>query len=305
MTFLSCSGNKLGNLDVSQNIKLFELWCTSCNLTNLNLGYNVALYRLNCGINKLSSLDLSQNTSLGWLNCGLNSLTTLDISHNTLLIHLYTNNNQLTHLDISQNDTLKYFSCENNRLTFESLEPAIHIENLTYSPQDSIGALLDSTVTKGANFDYYLEVGGEHNIFQWYKDDIELPSQTSATLRLTGLELDDSGVYRCEITNSVVKGLTLYSREIVLAVANKTHADEVGTHDNLIIYPNPTHNKLYLETSETGTVIIIDLNGKMVLNYNIEQLKTVIDVSGLVSGTYLVSARKVSISEIIHGVFPN
>lgn len=288
LTFLSCSGNKLENLDVAQNIELFELWCSSCNLTNLNLSNNVALYRLNCAINKLSNLDLSQNTSLGWLNCGLNSLTSLDVSQNTLLIHLYTNNNQLTHLDVSQNDTLKYYSCENNRLTFESLKPAMGIASLSYSPQDSVGTKQFLTKTAGENYSYYLEVGGENNIYKWYKNDVLLSSQTSATLNLTNVKLDDAGVYRCEVTNSVVTGLTLYSRKITLIVNKVTYVGEIGTLDNLNIYPNPANDVLFIETPSSGNLKIYDINGKMVLNKNLENLKNEIDISELVAGTYLL-----------------
>lgn len=286
---LGCGSNILTELDISTNTKLRGLECQFNQLTSLDISNNRYINYLNCEDNKLTSLDVShQGMFLIWLNCGLNSITNIDISKNTLIEHLYCWNNQLSSIDISQNNSLIYFRCENNQLTFESLEPAIDIENFTYSPQDSVGTTQSVSKTKGESYSYYLEIGGEHNIYKWYKDDVLLALQTSATLNLTDLELDDNGVYRCEVTNSIVPELTLYSRKITLDVDNATYAGGNELIENFKVYPNPTSDKLYLETPTNGVVMIYDLNGKIVLNKNIENLKNEIDLSGLVSGAYLL-----------------
>ena len=288
LQYLGCSGNQLVKIDLSQNIELQQLICVGNPLNILDVSYNKTLNYLNCWDTKLSSLDVSQNTSLAWLNCGFNSLTTIDLSQNGLIRELYCTNNLFTSLDISQNDSLVYFSCENNQLTFESLEPAIGIENFTYSPQDSVGKLQDATRAIGESFSYSLEVGGEHNIYQWYKDDVLLSSQTSAMLDLANLELDDAGVYRCEITNSVVSELTLYSREIVLVMVETTHVDGDRIFDSLKVYPNPTRDILYVESSSVGKITIFNLDGKIVLKKQIINTQNEFDISTLVSGTYLL-----------------
>lgn len=292
LTNLLCGTNSLSGLDLSKNTFLYGVQCGSNNLTSLNISSNTKLRELQCQFNALTDLDISNSKYLNYLNCLDNELSSLDISQQgNFLTWLNCGSNLLTTIDISQNKSLTNFACEDNQLTFESLEPAIIIENFTYSPQDSIGTLLDSTVAKGESYNYYLEVGGENNIYQWFKDDITLPSQTSATLSLTGLELDDSGIYRCEVTNSVITGLTLYSRNITLNVNEPTHADEVGLHDAFIVYPNPTKDKLYIETSKSGEIAIINLEGKLMLKKQIENAKNEINVSNLTSGTYFLNFK--------------
>lgn len=93
---LSCSGNQLTNIDLSQNI---------------NLAY------LNCYNNQLTSLDVSGNAALISLNCDNNLIKTLDLSNNKLLQLFRGYNNQLTGLDFSQNSDLGLIRCGNNQLT--------------------------------------------------------------------------------------------------------------------------------------------------------------------------------------------
>jgi hypothetical protein len=242
--------------------------------------------------NKLTSLDVSQQgTFLVWFKCSLNSLTTLDVTKNTKLEHFYCFDNRLTKLDISQNKALTYLGCENNQLTFESLEPAISIKSFTYSPQDSIGTAQSVSKTKGESYSYNLVVGGEHNIYQWYKDDVLLSSQTSATLNLPSLKLEDAGVYRCEVTNSVVTGLKLKSRKISLKVNWLTNVDGDGiydTNDKISVYPNPTNDILFFEANTIGEVSIYDLDGKLIMKKQIENAKNEINVSSLATGSYVL-----------------
>ncbi len=293
LTGLDCQDTKLTSLDVSLNPKLRGLLCNYIhNLTSLDLSKNKYLNYLNCENNKLSKLDVSQQGSfLIWLNCGFNSLANIDVSQNTKLEHFYCWNNRLTKLDISQNKALTYLGCENNQLTFESLEPAIGIGNFTYSPQDSIGTAQSVSKTKGESYSYNLNVGGEHNIYQWYKDDVLLSSQTFATLNLPSLKLEDAGVYRCEVTNSVVTGLKLKSRKISLKVNWLTHANGDGiydTSDKISVYPNPTIDILFIEANTSGEVSIYDLDGKLIMKKQIENAKNEINVSSLTTGSYVL-----------------
>ena len=64
--------------------------------------------------------------------------------------------------------------------------------------------------------------------------------------------------------------------------------DEVYTDNNFFVYPNPTNDKLYIETSSSGEVRIFNLNGKLVLKQQIKAAKNEIDVSDLITGSYLL-----------------
>ena len=59
LTYLSCFGNNLTELDISKNTALTELYCQNNQLTSLILGTNTALTALNCSGNQLTQLDIS------------------------------------------------------------------------------------------------------------------------------------------------------------------------------------------------------------------------------------------------------
>ena len=135
---LSCTGNQLTQLDLSQNTALEELHCNGNQLPELDLSSNTALVYLRCNKNPLTKLnvsqsvqlkeldvsdcqlpqlDVSRNTALTALQCSGNALTELDVRSNAALVYLMCNRNQLTQLDVSQNAALAQLLCEENQLT--------------------------------------------------------------------------------------------------------------------------------------------------------------------------------------------
>ncbi len=116
---LDCSGNKLSQLDISENKVLTHLYCENNNLTTLDTSNNPFLYALFCHHNNLTNLDVRNNTELSVLWCSYNQLTTLDVSKNTALKDLGCDNNQLTSLDLSNNKILNgdeiVFATDNNK----------------------------------------------------------------------------------------------------------------------------------------------------------------------------------------------
>ncbi|NQY27999.1 MAG: T9SS type A sorting domain-containing protein [Flavobacteriaceae bacterium] len=117
LTYLSCSGNQLTSLDVSNNTALTELLFSQNQLTSVDVSNNTALIWLICHSNQLTSLDVSANTALNYLDCKLNQLTSLDLSANTALIDLECRNNQLTSINVSGATALEDLTCEYNPLT--------------------------------------------------------------------------------------------------------------------------------------------------------------------------------------------
>ncbi|MDO6596398.1 hypothetical protein Q4512_05695 [Oceanihabitans sp. 2_MG-2023] len=114
---LSCFGNVITSLDITQNTALTILNCYGNNLTNIDLSNNTALTQLYCHSNYLTNLDLSNNTALTYLNSRNNNLTSLDVNNNTALQTLACDNNYLTSLDVSNNTALTDLNCANNILT--------------------------------------------------------------------------------------------------------------------------------------------------------------------------------------------
>ena len=75
-------------------------------------------------------------------------------------IHL--NDNQLDELpDISSLTSLNTLNIHNNLFTFEDIEPNINISNFSYSPQDSVGAEQDTTITEGESLNLPITAADE------------------------------------------------------------------------------------------------------------------------------------------------
>ncbi len=79
------------------------------------------------------------------------------------------------------------------------------------------------------------------------------------------------------------------------------HAQQVFSH-KIKIYPNPASTHITIETPFNGQVSIMNLQGQELLNHQITEPKTRIDISTLPSGVYLIKAtgkRVVQVGKII------
>ena len=121
----------LDNIDLSQNLKLENLWLDNCGFINdLDLTNNVALKTININNNNISNVNLTQNINLENLRLDQNLLTSIDLSNNTLLTDISLNENLLTNIDLSQNTLLETFYCRYNQLTQLGLTNNINIKNV-------------------------------------------------------------------------------------------------------------------------------------------------------------------------------
>lgn len=117
LTKLLASENQLASIDVSKNTKLEWLGLDGNKLTRIDLSANTGLTAVNLAKNQLTELDVRHNTELTEINCYNNQLKTLDVSQNIKLEHLDCDTNQLTNLDVSKNTEMRDLSCWNNKLT--------------------------------------------------------------------------------------------------------------------------------------------------------------------------------------------
>ena len=117
LTYLSCSGSQLYEVDVSQNTKLVNLSVCNSPITELDISKNTNLVILTCDYNELENLDVTNNTKLKNISCVDNNLTELDLSYNAELTELWCQGNSLTELDVSKNQKLIHLECSYNLLT--------------------------------------------------------------------------------------------------------------------------------------------------------------------------------------------
>jgi hypothetical protein len=127
---LSCTGNSLTSLDVSNNTALTDLYCYSNSLISLDVSTNTNLTDLRCHSNNLTSLDVSSNTALVFFYCSDNNLTSLDVSTNTNLTDLMCHTNSLTSLDVSNNTVLAVLVCHLNSLNSLDLSANLNLDRL-------------------------------------------------------------------------------------------------------------------------------------------------------------------------------
>jgi len=110
-------GSLFTSLDVSKNIALTKLICSSNRLTSLDVSKNIALTEFSCSFNNISSLDITKNTALKSFSASSNQLTTLDLSKCPLLEFVQIHNNSLTVINLSNAANLNFLSCGDNLLT--------------------------------------------------------------------------------------------------------------------------------------------------------------------------------------------
>ena len=210
LTYLNLSqDNLIGNLPQ-------EIWNLN-KLTYLSLAQN---YNLNGiipsqigNLQNLENLSLRYNQFTGDIPIEINNLTKLK-----LLSIDYNRFNQLPVLTV---DSLNQLEIGQNHFTFGDIEPNITVsKSFYYVPQDSIGINKDTTVNINSAFTFSITCGGAHNQYQWYKDNNIIPTATSSTYTIPSLQQSDGGSYTCAVSNTVVTGLTIYSRPINIKVVD-------------------------------------------------------------------------------------
>ncbi|MBE0644792.1 MAG: T9SS type A sorting domain-containing protein [Bacteroidetes bacterium] len=97
------------------------------------------------------------------------------------------------------------FDCAGNKLTFGHLLPNVGISKFTYGYQALVPMYQDMVNGKTR---FSVQVGGAGNVYQWFRDEVEIPGETKTELLLTD---PGSNIYKCRITNSALPNLTLWT----------------------------------------------------------------------------------------------
>jgi Leucine-rich repeat (LRR) protein len=281
---------------------------TLTNLVTLNLGSNkftgsipLELYNLN----HLYNLYLDNNQLDGLIPKEINNLSHLAV--------LRLNNNRFEDLPRWNSNNLQAISIQNNHFTFEDIEPYMFLyfmftshtssllspatpilcrTNVIYFPQDSIGLKQDIIRNINETYSFTIFCGGDHNLYQWYKDEIVIPAATNSTYTIPYIQQSDKGTYFCAVTNTLVTNLTIYSRPTKLAVSLCTDIDEYSI-SGIKIYPNPSNGIFNIEStdgfSSGSTLDVYDINGRSVLKKKLEHKKiNEINLSCQLTGVYFL-----------------
>ena len=232
---LYANANKLTTLDLTKNVELTKVDVQNNQLTSIDVSKNMNLTSLTLSKNLLSSIDISHNQKLQTLYLSENKFEgTLDLSSNPNLKSLYCLDNAITSVNLGDNVAEKpYFSFNNNKLTSfdvskltklsngtlflignqltEIIMPADGIKTLNISNNNfALAALPQFTsarYTYAPQADY--AVAESFNV----NDELDLSSQTDATLNTTFAVLNGTGEALVEgtdytVTDGKIKFLT-------------------------------------------------------------------------------------------------
>lgn len=212
-------------------------------------------------------------------------------------------NNNFDFMEPIVRDTLSPFltklNVQNNNLEFQSFEsnPDLLKENFfQYSPQNVVGETNNLQAILGRNFRHTFSCGGSNNVYQWFFNGNAFSSASpNGDLVINNVIAENTGVYVCEITNSLVSKFKLTSAPINLTAVTISGVDE-NFDSGLTIYPNPISSDMLLKIAglkaDWLTVKIIDVLGKVVYQEALTQPEDIqmkgIDISNLKRGVYII-----------------
>ncbi|MCK4344529.1 MAG: hypothetical protein KAX05_04525, partial [Bacteroidales bacterium] len=168
-------------------------------------------------LTNLQYLLLYNNQLSGSIPTEIGNLTNLQC------LRLY--NNQLSGSipDLTALVNLWEYSIYNNYYTFNDLEPVIAgYSNLYYTPQlnfpvspgDHVLNAGDNISLDATSLAVY-NLGGANNLYEWFLDGNSLGAASgNPVYSKTNITVADMGIYTCQVTNTVVTSLTLYSEDI-------------------------------------------------------------------------------------------
>ena len=207
------------------------------NLTNLRLDYNqltgpipaelgnlTKLYKLDLSNNQLTGTipaelgNLDIKNSWGGLYLQSNQLTgdvPVELVGLTEMVNFNISYNQLNGLpDLSGLSALTSFVANSNMFTFGDLEPNANIAGAVYHPQQRFGNFQEALLTTGDSYTMEFTVDGTANLYQWYKDGVAISGANGTSYTINSYTATDDGLYTLKVTNTLVPGVTLESKEV-------------------------------------------------------------------------------------------
>ncbi|UZR92593.1 gliding motility-associated C-terminal domain-containing protein [Chondrinema litorale] len=194
----------------------------------------------------LQELRLNANELEGDLPVGISNMP---------LTWLLLNENKLTGLgDAANISGTPFINVADNALTFEDLLPFTN-PPLDYEPQDSVGVKQVQLLTVGQTYTFDLDIddGISTNIYSWKKDGSIIDQTSENIYVIENVTEDDAGVYTCEVTNSYVVGLTLYSREFILETEGSS-GSELSIEGDTVVCPGPSSSYSYTVLNSSGDI---------------------------------------------------
>lgn len=279
---LDCTSNDLITLDVSKNLNLIYLNIDNNKVSNIDISNNIGLKTFYCANNSIASVDITKNTSLLYFSCERNQLTSLDISKNLELINLFCSYNKLTSLDVTKNSKLKMLFCSFNQLSgidlnanvvLESLSVDVNqITNLDFSKNASLLVL-----TCNSNKLTFLDISKNTKLFHLDFGGNQITNiDTSKNLSLTYLAVGANPITDLDVTkNTALQSLSFnYSKIANIDVSKNTALTSIHSQNTMLttldVSKNPNLITLFTENNQLTSLNL--KNGNNAKFYNLSFL---------------------------------
>ncbi len=303
LTYLECRRNPLITIDVSQNSQLTHLIYQGqagmggafSNLLNLVLPQSNNLLHLECPINILSSLDISHNSSLQFLDCGFNisnfgGLDSINLFQNQNLEFINLTSSGIKKLDVTMNNNLKKLYCNNITGAPSSLNLSQNsIENLDLSNNYNLDTILCS-----GNILTNLDISQNNAlVYLNCKDNLlkNLDLRNGNNINFTGFDAtNNDSLYCVSVDDSAWSSNNWVDIDSITSFSNNCNpstVDIVEIEKTLLVYPNPTSEKINISVDNFNGNIqteVFDLIGNKLRTTN----ETIINLSDYSKGIYIL-----------------
>ncbi len=177
----------------------------------------------------IQSIDLGQNNFSGTIPQSWENLTSIKS------IELQKNNLTGVIPDGIFKPGLNTLLVDRNYFTFEGIEPVItKLKNLTSKSywtdkfftltQNTFSVNKEDAISLNATSLSVYNLGGNNNRYKWFRNEEEVYSGNSPIYQVTSADNADAGIYRFEVTNTVVTGIILKSENITITIAGANEA---------------------------------------------------------------------------------
>lgn len=286
--------NSIGNLT---NLK--TLYLTSNQLTGnipSSLGNITNLINFSIGNNKITGaipVELNNLKDLAIISLHTNqligSIPDSWAKLKNLRLFYANDNNFISCPDFSGIYTISLIKVYGNKLDFADLEPNIVLGNkFLYIPQDTLYIEMPDTlkVKIKNSFTLNFEIDGKYNQYRWFKDGYYITGASNKTYTIDSMSKENEGIYYCEITNSKVTGVVMFTEDLHIKMINGTSIEDV--QDNIFsITFNSVSAELFISTNLPVETNIYSFTGNKILHSNY----TNIDMSFLPTGVYLAVVK--------------
>lgn len=287
--------SSIGDMDV-----LYELYASNNQIEELpeSMGDMDVLIILALDDNLLSTVptSLADITSLGYVGLMNNQIEELpesfgNIQCDTLLM----TGNMIKELPSNlANQTFDHLWIDENILQFGSIEPFIGqvSSSFYYNDQGMVGVDTIIDVQTSGDLEYTIEVSGDNNTYQWYKDGMAIDDQTTNTLMLTEVNTDDLATYVLKINNTLVNDLELVSYNVELNLL--TAIDQIA-YTEFSVYPNPvTDGNLQITIDPSvgsAELEIHNMAGQIIISQFINSNTNTVNLYHLEKGLYIAKVK--------------